>query len=554
MLKRAIWMQVRRNFGLLPGTFEVMKPQSFLERPPYNGVDIGTFYFKPWQQIKANGLIKIGLRKKSAKTFTLLFRFYDVDESKLIVRKDADLPVGNYRWEIQKLCDKIYKYLTYQPGIFSSMIAYVKRNRKGGKDIWVADFDGGNARRVVSNGAINVLPRWSPDGRFLLFTSYLTGGAYLYKLDIARKIITRVSKKKGTHTGGNFSPNGKRVAFSFTPRTNNSSDVYVANTNGTGYKRLTKSWGIDVSPSWSPDGKQIAFVSERFANPQIFLMNSDGSSQTRLTFKGNYNQEPRWSPRGNEIMFTARDEFLQYDLFVIKLEKDSSGTLKPTYRRLTQNQGTNLEACWSPDGRYILFVSTRVGERKLYIMNIDGSKQKLFIRGWGNYETPAWSPVMAKPAFPGGSTGRRFYSRIKLVGLKKTLTGQYVVDKSVKAPTPAKPKKQAKALPREDVPTGRKPTPKARKANAKTVARKPAARKPEARKPEIRKPDVRKPEARKPAVRPNPPKARTNKQDKPTAKRPPVRRTAPTRKRPVEKRTKQEEPVKRSQPAKRREG
>lgn len=466
-MQRAIWLQVNRNFKLLPGTFNLIDKRSFLERPPYNGVDLGTFYFKPWIQIKTNGLLKIGLRKLGKDTFTLLFRFYDVDESKLVVRSNPTIRLKDYRWFIHRLCDRVYRYLTNQPGVFSTKIAYVKRNRTKGKDIWISDFDGHNRRRIVSNGSINVMPRWSPDGRHLIFTSYLTGGANLYKINLKTRKMTRLRQRKGTYTGASFHPKTGQIAFAMTAQGSNAAaDIYVSQSSGARRRRLTKSWGIDVSPSWSPDGKQLAFVSERYASPQIFLMNADGSGQTRLTFKGDYNQEPRWSPRGNEIMFTARDEFLKYDLFVIRLNKDASGALKPTYRRLTQNQGTNLEATWSPDGRYILFVSTRVGERKLFIMNTDGSKQQLFLRGWGNFETPAWSPILKTRILPSGGKGRSFYRTVRLLGVRKNKLGRYIVAQSSKQSTPAVRSKPAQ-----------KPSARTQDSTTKGTASKPVSKK-----------------------------------------------------------------------------
>ena len=222
-------------------------------------------------------------------------------------------------------------------------------------------------------------------------------------------------------------------------------------------RRVTRSWGIDASPTWSPDGKQIAFVSTRYATPQIFLMNANGTKQTRLTFKGDYNQEPRWSPTGKEILFTARDERLQYDLFVIQLNKNASGELKLDYRRLTQNQRKNLEADWSPDGKHIIFVSTRFGEKKIFVMNRDGSQQRLLFRGRGDYETPAWSPV------PGAA--RRWKRR----GAKTSVVPRKAAKKRTAVPTkarmavplqrrtPARPPVRQPANRQQPRPVGKKP-------------------------------------------------------------------------------------------------
>lgn len=411
-LGKRIDHQINRNFKRLLGTFKLIPRQAFLEQPPQNGIELGTFKFAPWRKISANGLIKMALRPGKNGRLVLQFRFYDVDGGQLALRINQPIESKFYRWHIHQVCDKVYHYLTGQKGIFTTKIAYVKRNRRKGKDIWVVDFDGSNRKRIVSNGHLNLMPSWSPDGRYILFTSYMDGRPYLYKVEVATGRVHRLSQRKGTYTGAICSPNNQSIAFSWaSANSGGSSDIYVMTSRGTKMRRLTKAWGIDTSPTWSPDGKMIAFVSERFAHPHIFLMDANGGNQTRLTFKGDYNQEPRWSPRHNEILFTARDERLQYDLFVITLDRNSSGELEPKYRRLTQDQGTNLEASWSPDGRFIVFVSTRVGERKLYLMSADGRHQRLFLKGYGNFETPSWSPSLPHPRVM--ATGKSYVMKKK---------------------------------------------------------------------------------------------------------------------------------------------
>src|SRR5690606_12564842 len=128
-------------------------------------------------------------------------------------------------------------------------------------------------------------------------------------------------------------------------------------------------WGQDVSATWSPDGRRIAFVSSRSGQPHIYVMNADGSSPRRLTFQGNYNQEPSWSPRADgHIAFTARDEKLNYDIF--RVDPDSG-----EITRLAQDEGTRNESpSFSPDGQHIVFTSNRGpgSGRKLYVMDVDG--------------------------------------------------------------------------------------------------------------------------------------------------------------------------------------
>jgi TolB protein len=160
----------------------------------------------------------------------------------------------------------------------------------------------------------------------------------------------------------------------------------VANADGSDPRRLTTDPGTDTSPSWSPDGRRIAFVSNRSGNPHIYVMNADGSEQRRLTFQGNYNQTPRWSPRGDLIAFTARDERRAFDIFTVSPETGKVA-------RVTQDQGlTNSEPSWAPNGRLLVFLSDRNGTPQLVVSTPSGDRQRVVTRETAPLETPAWGP------------------------------------------------------------------------------------------------------------------------------------------------------------------
>ena len=133
-----------------------------------------------------------------------------------------------------------------------------------------------------------------------------------------------------------------------------------------------------------PDGKRIAFVSNRGGSPQVYVMNADGSGVRRLTFQGNYNQTPDWSPRGDLIAFTARDERNAFDLFTVNVDNGK-------VTRLTQDQANNEEPSFSPNGRLILFTSTRTGTPQLFVMTADGNNQvQLPVQEKAALLTPDW--------------------------------------------------------------------------------------------------------------------------------------------------------------------
>ena len=84
------------------------------------------------------------------------------------------------------------------------------------------------------------------------------------------------------------------------------SNLYLLDRNGGVIRRLTDDPGIEVSPSWSPDSRQIAFVSDRGGSPQIYILDLASGRSRRLTFAGSYNTTPDWSPRGDRIAYTGR--------------------------------------------------------------------------------------------------------------------------------------------------------------------------------------------------------------------------------------------------------
>ena len=164
-----------------------------------------------------------------------------------------------------------------------------------------------------------------------------------------------------------WSPDGRRVAFS------RNGDIYIASSSGEILKRLTKSPSIDISPTWSPDSRKIAFVSDRAGAPNIYVISSEGGRAVRITSEG-YNTDPVWSPSPsvNRIVFVK----------VKKSEADSSagGPDGRGQQRLTSS-GRNEHPSWSPDGHYITFSSKRLGRRQIYIMYLNGENKLPLSRG-----------------------------------------------------------------------------------------------------------------------------------------------------------------------------
>lgn len=268
--------------------------------------------------------------------------------------------------------------LTGKKGLFDSRIWFV--NRKGNeKTIESVFMDGYGRYTMIKNGSTNLFPSPGPGGK-VLYTSLKTG---LWQIFLGDE---RLSIDERAYRGGQFSPNKKILAVAANVpgegMRGSQSDIFRMDPKtGELGENLTNTTDADeVTPSWSPGGNQMAFVSNRSGNPHIYVMNPDGSGQRRLTYAGIYNSTPDWGPAGL-IVFTGLDEG-QSDIFTV----DLGGNL----RRLTQDQGKNKDPRWSPGGQYIVFASQRSGEWNLYIMTPDGRYQWPILSKYGDYSTPWW--------------------------------------------------------------------------------------------------------------------------------------------------------------------
>ncbi|WP_338864212.1 Tol-Pal system beta propeller repeat protein TolB [Myxococcus stipitatus] len=362
------------------GILQVLDRKSFTADPK-EGMAAGTITFSRWADVGAEALVKVSLAD-DAGTLRGELRLFNVGTGREDLKVTKDAPASSPSLLAHRLADALYRHFTREPSPFLSRIAYV---RKAGtnRDIVVADWDGGNPV-ALTKGGINILPSLSNDGAQVAYTSYRKNRPDIWVQRPGGEAKLVVSDGQMA-TGGAFSPDGKRLAYSLAE--GESAQVYVANADGSGAKAITDTpYGLNTSPTWSPDGKRIAFVSNRGGSPQIYIMGADGSGVRRLTFQGNYNQTPDWSPRGDLIVFTARDERNAFDLFTVNVE-----TGKVT--RMTQDQGNNEEPAFSPNGRLILFTSTRAGGTQLFVMTADGNNQLPLRAEKGTLLTPDWAPL-----------------------------------------------------------------------------------------------------------------------------------------------------------------
>jgi TolB protein len=327
-------------------------------------------------------LLVRGICQLDGDSITVEARLYDVAERRQIGGKRYQGTRRDVRRMANRFADEILRILTGERGPFDTRIAFVSTRAGRSKEVYEMGFDGEEIRQLTRNGTINLSPSWSPDGRDLLFTSYRDGRPKLYEMDLASGRERVLLSGPGLTNGGRFSPNGDLIAASREESKGNS-EIVVIDGGGDIVRRLAAHGGIDVSPTWSPDGRQVAFCSTRGGSPQIYATDASGGSVRRITYSGSYNTSPAWSPRGDKIVYTGRVGG-RFQIFVVPASGGEA-------QQLTASAGDNIDPAWSPDGRYILFSSTRGGSSQLYMMDERGQKQRQLIRGPGGDTSPAWS-------------------------------------------------------------------------------------------------------------------------------------------------------------------
>lgn len=387
----ALFTNVVRDDLAFSGVVELASPSFYPQNAPSQP---GELHMLDWSQgpVNANFIAFGNLTETSAEVGISAWMYDVVNPSNLaIVGKvyRGNPTDDQVRKFAHQFADEIISKLSGgMPSIASTQIAFI-RGGAGVKELWVMDYDGANQHKLTSLGTVSLTPHWSPDASRIAFTCFqpvsgvVSAQICMYSMDLGKTVS--FARFRGTNNSPTWSPDGSQVMFSSSMQGGDPA-LYVTDSSGNRPKRLTfSSRGADTSPAWNPKtGQLVAFVSDRGGTPQLYLMNSDGTNTQKLDLPDmGYVIDPAWSPNGQLLAFSWRRPSGNYDIYVMDVAS----------RRiieLTRDQGRNERPSWAPDGRHLVFESTRGGSRQIWTMLADGSSPHQLTNS-GHNESPNWS-------------------------------------------------------------------------------------------------------------------------------------------------------------------
>lgn len=247
--------------------------------------------------------------------------------------------------------------------------------------VFLVDAAGGEPRQVTRGAYEKARVSWFPDGRTLLVNA-LDGR--LLRVDVETGDEQEIAMPLGGTTDAVVSPDGGHIAFSLsTADSIDANDIWIVTAAGKDLRRLTTMKWLQHGPQWSADGRFVYFLSGDGGQAHdIWRVALDGGSQEQLNAGGLYHFDLSLAPDGR-LAFSS-NRLGDYEIYV----QDGRG--EP--RRLTVDPALDAGPDWSPDGRTLVFHSTRGGVPNLWQVPADGGEARQLTFHAGGARDPAWEP------------------------------------------------------------------------------------------------------------------------------------------------------------------
>ena len=288
-------------------------------------------------------------------------------------------PVANAVYAAHQAAHDIVVKATGKPTFFLGKLAMIG-TRAGAKELYLSDSSAQDIRQVTQDRASVLKPRWSPDNRFISYTSFLKRYPDVYTIELATGARNRVAAYAGVNSGGAISPDGRSMALVLSKDGN--PDLYVQDIPSKRLTRLTNTpRAVEGSPCWSPDGSRIAYVSDASGSPQLYILSRTGGTPDRLTTRGSQNVSPDWGANGLIAYQTLSGGKFQIAVIDPAAKQE---------RIITPFDAAYEDPSWAPDGRHLAASRSVNYSYSVYLLDSMGDKPVALTTS-GDWYAPAWS-------------------------------------------------------------------------------------------------------------------------------------------------------------------
>ena len=260
-------------------------------------------------------------------------------------------------------------------------------NRTGDFEIYELKFPGNNLQQLTNSPGLDIDPAWSPAGNNIAFASNREGAGFqIYGMGSDGSNQQRLGPvQPGDNSHPSWSPDGQQLVFQSKRDVNSNPlddnfDLYLMATTDGNVKLLTPDGADDTAPSWSPKGDQIAFLSERSGQDEVYLINPDGSNLKQLTELAILKSSLSWSNNGQYILFEGGG-----DIYAVNINTQEVTKL------VSFKDSNEATPIWLAN-ETLIFSSDRTGNWELYLLDWSNSELKLaqITDESGINRSPAW--------------------------------------------------------------------------------------------------------------------------------------------------------------------
>ncbi len=303
------------------------------------------------------------------------------------------------RKTIHKLADAIHKVLFGKEGIASCRILYCVKKKSGStwvSEVFESDYDGHNIQQMTRDNSYCATPLYVPGSNgakssSFLYVSYKIGQPKIYASPRSVFQPTRVSSLRGNQVTPSMSRDQSLIAFACD--TTGKADIFIQPfaTGKPPQQIFAAKAAANASPTFSPNGKQIAFVSNKDGSPKIYLLDIPPPGKklsdmrvTLLSKRCRENSAPVWSPDGKKLAYCSRTSGPR-QIWIYDFETK-------TERQLTDGSSDKENPSWASNSLHLLFNATDSHGTQLYMLNLNQPKAVAITAGPGAKQFPCWEP------------------------------------------------------------------------------------------------------------------------------------------------------------------